>query len=163
MDNLFVGHEAPEGALVRRAPARHAASPTRKAGYMAQVALPTPMAILPRWDNGQACADCQTTTVWSTYYVDKHGSSTSCTTTEYDATTLTTSAQPTITQPTTAPFQTVFQTTTSTLYEPASATGIPSPVPAKTIQSEGQYCGCERAWLHLLLGGVPHGAAEVIA
>lgn len=138
--------------------------PTPSAGFAQQnLIVATPIPIQPiyrRWDDD--CKSCDTVTVWSTYYVNEQGQSTTCTTTEYDTTTLTNQPQTLVPTQT---YITQYQTLTSTLYSSAtpSPTSTPPIIGAQSVLVQGQSCDCEKAWLRFLLGGVPHGVGEVIA
>lgn len=139
-------------------------------------ALPRPTPALQRRDTHLAarCENCQTTTLTKTYYVDVYGQSTTCTTTQYQTTYETNSlaAAPQPTPTSSLSYSTVYHTLTSTIAAAASTalpasptsqdTGWTSP-PYKQEQGQASSCHCDVEWVKTFLGGIPHGAAEVMA
>lgn len=140
----------------------------------AAVAQPLPT-LLPRWGPAGAnlapsprCEDCYTTTLTKTYYVDESGQSTTCTSTEYQTTYQTNTIAPQPTPTSTSQYETVYHTKTSTIL--SSPTAIPNPPaqgesgwPPYSQQPLGSSCQCEHDWVKTFLGGIPHGAKEVMA
>ncbi|PWN94083.1 hypothetical protein FA10DRAFT_277730 [Acaromyces ingoldii] len=143
-----------------------------------------PFPLFARWNDGetQCTSDCLTTTVYETQYYDEHGRTTTCLTTATETTwqPARPPATPAPGQPatTTVNVQTVTMTQTSIIKEgsqmsPTAAAPMPSPSPhpptSPTAQPPAQstksydLCDCERQWVKLFLGGLPHGAGEVFA
>lgn len=151
--------------------------PTPTAAYNRRRDIPGPLPThLPRQQAIAAaavrlaarCEDCLTKTITRTYYVDEQGHSTTCTTTEYQTSyqTFTTAPQPTpIPVPNPSPVETVYHTMTSTISStPTTSSTWWSPSTQQGDSSSGSgFCACGQQWAAIFLGGIPHGAAEIMA